>query len=95
MFKIVVNSKEFQVKSLGDTGFEGWMNGYQIINNEGKVGEIHIAKDGERFFEWETWDDGFFTDEEEDGYNFRGKPFTDVYGEDIMDSIRECLATQE
>lgn len=90
MFKIVVNSKEFQVKPIGNVGFEEWMDGYQVINNEGKVGEIHIAKD-ERFFEWEMWEDGFFTDEELYGYNFRGQAFTDVYGEDIMDSITEYL----
>lgn len=92
MFKIVCNSKEFQVKSIGNKGFEGWMDGYQITDSEGRVGEIHIAKD-ERFFEWDTIEDGFFTDEEMYGHNFRGKAFTEVYGEDIMDSIEEHLVS--
>ncbi len=37
MFKIVCNSKEFQVKSIGNKGFEGWMDGYQITDSEGRV----------------------------------------------------------
>lgn len=86
--QVKVNGKKFQVELVGNVGFEEWMNEYRIINNEGKVAELHIAKD-ERFFEWNTWDDGFFTDEELYGYNFRGQALTEAYGEDFM----ECLAS--
>ena len=51
--QVKVNGKKFQVELVGNVGFEEWMNEYRIINNEGKVAELHIAKD-ERFFEWNT-----------------------------------------
>ena len=89
MKKLVkLNNKEFQVELMGSVGSEGWMNSFKITNSKGKRAELHIAKE-ERFFEWNTWDDAFFTKEELDGCNHKGQFLTEVFGEDLM----ECLAS--